>query len=203
MPVVLALRGWRNVASPVADTSHASTSSTMVSTPIDSDDMATPEPRNVLLFKEWLLSHGGSFHPGVRYSRSSSSGRCNCNQILARSGGQRDTTSTHNVTSVPSPRVSYRIFDRCERGHNRTRRDHRDLPRLDSHHPASGQECSTAYTSTRSRWLVVGVCSYDGALVRTTIDHRLCLLSLDCKPRDVKSPPFFFPLLSLLESTPK
>lgn len=33
--------------------------------------MAT-EPRNVLLFKEWFVSHGGSFHPGVRYSKSSS-----------------------------------------------------------------------------------------------------------------------------------
>ncbi|KAI0298840.1 hypothetical protein BC826DRAFT_1090616 [Russula brevipes] len=29
--------------------------------------MAT-EPRNAQLFKEWLASHGGSFHPAVRYS---------------------------------------------------------------------------------------------------------------------------------------
>ncbi|KAH9983192.1 hypothetical protein BJV74DRAFT_851425 [Russula compacta] len=36
--------------------------STMSSTPI------TAEPRNAVLFKEWLVSHGGSFHPGVRYS---------------------------------------------------------------------------------------------------------------------------------------
>jgi hypothetical protein len=56
----------------------------MVSTPpVDSDDMdMATEPRNVLLFKEWFVSHGGSFHPGVRYSKSSS-GRCNLTAVLA------------------------------------------------------------------------------------------------------------------------
>jgi len=48
-----------------------STSNQDMTTPVDSDDMTT-EPRNVLLFKEWFVSHGGSFHPGVRYSKSSS-----------------------------------------------------------------------------------------------------------------------------------
>ena len=37
------------------------------------EDSAT-EPRNALLFKEWLVSHGGSFHPGVRYSSAGTSG---------------------------------------------------------------------------------------------------------------------------------
>jgi hypothetical protein len=42
---------------------------TMASTLVDT----TPEPRNALLFKEWLVSHGGSFHPGVRYLSSGTS----------------------------------------------------------------------------------------------------------------------------------
>ena len=38
-------------------------------------DMAsTNEPRNALLFKEWLVFHGGSFHPKVRYSSVDTSG---------------------------------------------------------------------------------------------------------------------------------
>ena len=37
------------------------------------EDSAT-EPRNALLFKEWLVSHGGSFHPRVRYSSAGTSG---------------------------------------------------------------------------------------------------------------------------------
>jgi hypothetical protein len=48
-----------------------------MTTPVDSDDIAT-EPRNVLLFKEWFVSHGGRSHPGVRYFKSSS-GRVACN----------------------------------------------------------------------------------------------------------------------------
>jgi hypothetical protein len=74
-----------------------------------------------------------------------------------------------------------RIFDRCKRDH-RTRCDYRDLPLLNDHNPRFSQGCSAAYTSTPG---------YDGALDRTTIDHSLCLLSLDREPRDVKSPFLF------------
>lgn len=41
---------------------------------MSSDSTPATEPRNALLFKEWLVSHGGRFHPGVLYSSSSSSG---------------------------------------------------------------------------------------------------------------------------------
>ena len=74
-----------------------------------------------------------------------------------------------------------RIFDRGRRD-LRTRCDYRDLPLLNNHNPVSSQECSAAYTSTPG---------YDGALDRTTIDHSLCLLSLDRKSRHVKSPFLF------------
>jgi hypothetical protein len=153
--------------------------STTTPTPIDSDDsMATLEPHNVLLFKEWFVSHGGSFHPGVRYSKSSS-GRCNHWQLAPALGSDRNRTDRYSPHSLVSSR--YRIFDRCKwRGHSRTRCDYRDLPLLNHHHPASGQGCSAAYTQTPR------VVNYDGALDRTTIDHSLYLLSLDDrKPRDV------------------
>ena len=45
----------------------------MASTPI------VAEPHHAVRFKEWLASHGGSFHPRVRYSP----GECD----LSRLGG--------------------------------------------------------------------------------------------------------------------
>jgi hypothetical protein len=145
--------------------------------------MASPpratEPRNAVLFKEWLASHGGGFHPGAHYS---SSGKFlsywpqeepQINSILLCFLCAFLYCCCIHCLSLFS---LVRTFDRSERGY-RARRDHRNVPFLTHHNAIAIQWRAATHTQRRI---------YTRTLERTTIDHRIHMFPLDRKPKDVK-----------------